>query len=316
MPLHQRSPSGHERKSSRSSSGKDGSPRSQSQHVRFSDVDSVSDAALDDKETLLDALQRANTECNKANDAKDKLQSLYEQSTSKLSEINKAKDDLKTDLQSAKDHNAQLKQELQQLKEAYSALRYENANLNQANEELKKQLLLAYTPTHQTSPPVSSAGSIPERPKPSRSSTKKDESHERTREKERSKDSKREREIEKARERESKAEKERLQQRFEGKRPPVSNRRGSFIEPWGPGGSGGRSGSVNPNSSRGFDRVATGRTQPPAVTQSHQPSYSNVPRISNPLSPGAYGNSAVVYIDAGDDDDYEDGNYHAHPIPR
>ncbi|KAI9158307.1 hypothetical protein HJFPF1_06299 [Paramyrothecium foliicola] len=307
MPLSQRTSGSHERKTSTGSSGKSGASRGN--HVRFSDVDSGVGSGLETEEDLRDALQRANTEWNKANEARDKFQLLYEQTNAKLSEANKAKDDLKSETLAVKDHNAALKQELQRLKDLYAALKYEHRILSQSHEELRTKhdaLALRYSTPHQPSPTAAKADQLPERPKASRTSTKEKHRDERSRTKDK------EKEREKERDKENKAERERLLGRFEGKRPSPPGHRDSFIEPWGPGG---RSPTVD-TATRAYPNVATGRLQPPALTQALQPAYSNVPRVANPLSPGIYSSTAIAFDDDEDDDDYEDGNYHAHPLAR
>lgn len=294
--------------------------------------------ATDYDERLLDALNQAHTELNKANSERDRFQNLYEQSTKKLTEVNHAHTELKSQLQGFKDNNAALKERLQELKDENERLGYDNETLGQDYGDLKTKYnavtvqlnTINSSPTFTTST-SSGTGNLPERPKVSRSVSKKDHHREHKEHKEHKehrdhkdhKDHKehrddrgRTREKDKEKEkREQKAEKERLSKRFEERRPPTSGgRRSSFIEGWGPGG---RSTSSAPASTRTYTNVASGHVQVPAVT-SHKATYSNVPRTAaNPLSPRIYngvGGSSSGYSD--EDGVFEDGNYHAYPIPR
>jgi hypothetical protein len=257
---------------------------------------------LDVEDRLLAAL----TQLNKVNAEKDKLEALHDGTNKRLSEATRAQADLKIQAQTFRDENTKLRERLQGLKVDHERVIFENGNWDNNYTELKARydlLVLRYNATTAHSPTNPMAGPLPERPKVARATSKRE-----------SRDQREDRGRAREKRKEAKDEKERLSRRFEGRpddrRPPTSHR-DSYIEGWGPGG---RSASANP-ASRSFNKVATGRMQGPAITASQQAAYSNVPRTTNPMSPGLYSSSgsgsSAVY-----DDDLEDGNYRAYPIAR
>ena len=267
------------------------------------------DAVQDVERTLRDALNLANTDLNKALGERDRYETSCSQLKKRVAESQVAIKDLGTQMTTLSKDKESYKDKYKQSKEDYSALnehwaqRYSDleakySNLFEAYNELKAK---ASVPTNY--PVVSN---LPDRPKESRSSPK--ESRE-----DRGRGRDKEREREKRDKKEAKAEKERLSKRFENRdsrdnRPPTSNRRSSFIEGWGPGG---RSASANPLSRTYSNNATAGRMAPSQHTSYASPT---VPRTLNHLSPtGVYSSnsSSATY-----EDDYEDGNYHAHPIPR
>lgn len=307
MPLHQR-PSGTGGRGTQSgSSGRPGSS-SNAGPTRHSPPTDRPDPVLDDNDRLLAALNTANTQLNKANEEKDKFRALYENTNKRLAESSRAQADLKIQAQAFRDENILLREQLQRQKEDCERVNFENHNWDKNYTELKARydnLVLRYNATSAPSPTNPMAAPLPERPKVSRTTSKRESKDQRE---------DRGRAREKRERKEAKDEKERLSRRFEGRpddRRPPTNHRNSFIEGWGPGG---RSASANPGS-RSFNRIATGRMQGPAVTPSQQAAYSSVPRTTNPMSPGLYSSSgsgsSAVY-----DEEFEDGNYHAYPITR
>ncbi|KAL7799794.1 hypothetical protein V8C37DRAFT_92459 [Trichoderma ceciliae] len=250
--------------------------------------------ASDYEQRLLDSLNTAHTELNKTNSERDRYLSLLEQANKKLAEVTAANTDLKSQNQTFKETIASLQDKFQRAKEDSDKLDYENVALARDYAELKAKhstlshqynALSSAAPIFQTNVAGGLSGSVPERPKLSRSSSKKErkedrEERSRVREKEkprdREKEDKRERERggdkdkEKEKEKkEQKAEKERLSRRFEERRgapsapapapapppPPIANRRNSFIEGWGPGG---RSASASGSSTRSYTNGPNG----------------------------------------------------------
>jgi hypothetical protein len=87
----------------------------------------------------------------------------------------------------------------------------------------------------------------------------------------------------------------------------VAPRQTSFIEPWGPGGWSPR---YEPPSSDfdAYGHLATGRKAASVVSSA---AYSNVPRTTSIVN-GHFSSDSSAY----DDERYEDGSYHAYPIPN
>lgn len=245
----------------------------------------------DYEQRLLDSLNTAHTELNKTNSERDRYLGLLEQANKKLAEVTITNTDLKSQNQNLKDNIASLQERIQRGKEESDRLGFENDTLAQDYAELKvkySSLSHQFNALNSAPPPFSTnatnglSGSMSERPKLSRSSSKKErkedrEERSRVRDKEKSRDrereDKREREKEKERDKENvkekekkehRAEKERLSRRFEERRvvppapapaapapppPPITNRRNSFIEGWGPAG---RTSSASGSSTRSY----------------------------------------------------------------
>ncbi|UKZ64446.1 uncharacterized protein TrAtP1_005663 [Trichoderma atroviride] len=253
-------------------------------------------ATSDYEQRLLDSLNTAHTELNKTNSERDRYLGLLEQANKKLAEVTVTNTDLKSQNQNLKDTIASLQERIQRGKEESDRLGFENDALAQDYAELKAKysnLSHQFNALNSAPPPFSNnatnglPGSMAERPKLSRSSSKKErkedreersrEERSRVRDKEKSRDrereDKREREKEKERDKENvkekekkehRAEKERLSRRFEERRvvppapapaapapppPPITNRRNSFIEGWGPAG---RTSSASGSSTRSY----------------------------------------------------------------
>ncbi|KAK1254317.1 hypothetical protein MKX08_008312 [Trichoderma sp. CBMAI-0020] len=244
----------------------------------------------DYEQHLLDRLNTAHTELNKTNSERDRYLGLLEQANKKLAEVTITNTDLKSQNQNLKDNIASLQERIQRGKEESDRLGFENDALAQDYAELKAKysnLSHQYNALNSAPPPFSNnatnglSGSMAERPKLSRSSSKKErkedreersrEERSRVRDKEKSRDREREKEKERDKEnvkekekKEHRAEKERLSRRFEERRvvppapapaapapppPPITNRRNSFIEGWGPAG---RTSSASGSSTRSY----------------------------------------------------------------
>ncbi|UKZ82029.1 hypothetical protein TrVFT333_009811 [Trichoderma virens FT-333] len=255
----------------------------------------------DHEQRLLDSLNAAHTELNKTNSERDRYLSLLEQANKKLAEATATITDLKAQNQTLnqtfKESVASLQEKQDHVKEENDRLIFENGALSREFADLKvkfSNLTRQYNSLSGTAPVFPSsaandlAGAVPERPKLSRSSSKKERKEDRDRDREersrvrdkeksrdREKEDKREREKDKDKEKdkekekkEHKAEKERLSRRFEERRaapppapapapppPPIANRRNSFIEGWGPGG---RSSSASGSSTRSYTNGPNG----------------------------------------------------------
>ncbi|TFA98725.1 hypothetical protein CCMA1212_008882 [Trichoderma ghanense] len=250
---------------------------------------------------LLDSLNNAHTELNKTNSERDRYLSLYNQADKKLAEATATITDLKAQNQTLKDSAISFQERYELLMKENDRLRQENGELARGFDDLKAKYsdlshryntLNSASPAHSSNAGSGLSGSVPERPKVSRSSSKKErkedrEERSRVRDREKSRDrtrdEKREREKEKEKDRERekekkehKAEKERLSRRFEERRPappapappppPMANRRNSFIEGWGPGG---RSSSASGSSTRSYTNGPNGITGPNGLHGPH-----------------------------------------------
>ncbi|KAM0244775.1 hypothetical protein ACHAQJ_010717 [Trichoderma viride] len=320
--------------------------------------------ASDYEQRLLDSLNTAHTELNKTNSERDRYLGLLEQANKKLAEVTATNTDLKSQNQTFKETIASLQERIQRGKEESDRLRIDHGVLGRDYTELKAKysnLSHQYNALSSAPPPFPTnaanglSGSMPERPKLSRSSSKKERKEDRdersrVRDKEKSRDrekeDKREREKEKEKEKEKKehkAEKERLSRRFEERRavppapapapapppPPIANRRNSFIEGWGPAG---RTSSASGSSTRSYTNGPhgphgphgpnghighNGHAQVPAVTPTNKTVYANVSRtVTSPMTPRIYSVAGSTAAVFDDDGSYEDGNYHAYPISR
>lgn len=285
----------------------------------------------DIEESLREQLQRTNTELNKLQTERDRLENVVKQLKKTVADTVATVAELKSELSDEKKEREKEREkhndELDQSKADYDALLKTHKSWLRDYTELQTDydnLLSRYNTaagTSSASSPLSSP--VPDR-KEVRPASKDQDDKRKSREdrehrKERNREKSRNRGRDKEREREKReheehliAEKARLSKRFEG-RPPItqsnsgSGRRNS-VSQWS--GSGTRSTSVNPNS-----RYTSSRAQAAPVVKQAQPNYgSSVPRTPNPLSPtNAYSSGSSGF---NDDDSYEDGNYHAYPIPR
>ncbi|KAK1239504.1 hypothetical protein MKX07_008992 [Trichoderma sp. CBMAI-0711] len=250
---------------------------------------------------LLDSLNNAHTELNKTNSERDRYLSLYNQADKKLAEATATITDLKAQNQALKDSAVSFQERYELLMKENDRLRHEHGELARGFDDLKAKytdLSHRYNTLNSASPAYSSnagsglSGSVPERPKVSRSSSKKErkedrEERSRVRDREKSRDrtkeDKRDREKEKEKDKERekekkehKAEKERLSRRFEERRPappapappppPMAHRRNSFIEGWGPAG---RSSSASGSSTRSYTNGPNGINGPNGVHGPH-----------------------------------------------
>lgn len=279
----------------------------------------------DIEETLREQLQRTNTELNKLQTERDRLETACKQLQKTYTDTVATVAELKAELSDVKKERDQHNDDLEQSKADYAALLKTHKSWLRDYTELQNEydsLLSRYNTakgTSSASSPLSSPA--PDRAKEVRTVSKKEhrehrehreprEDRERRKDRDRnqSRDRGRDKEREKREHDELAAEKKRLSKRFEERRPPQAGRRGS-VSQWSSSGT--RSTSANPNS-RSY---TSNRAQPPPVVSQAQPAYgSSVPRTPNPLSPtGAYSSGSSGF---NDDEPYEDGNYHAYPIPR
>ncbi|PTB63871.1 hypothetical protein BBK36DRAFT_1161814 [Trichoderma citrinoviride] len=250
---------------------------------------------------LLDSLNNAHTELNKTNSERDRYLILYNQADKKLTEATAIITDLKAQNQTFKDGAAAFQERYELLIKENDRLRHENGELARGFDDLKAkytELSHRYNALNSAAPSFSSnagsgqSGSLPERPKVSRSSSKKErkedreersrvrdreKSRDRTKEDKRDKEKEKEKDKEREKEKkEHKAEKERLSRRFEERRPappapappppPMAHRRNSFIEGWGPGG---RSSSASGSSTRSYTNGPNGITGPNGLHGPH-----------------------------------------------
>lgn len=267
----------------------------------------------DIEESLREQLNRANTELNKVQSERDRLATSLKKTIT--DSANNAADikDLKVQLTAVKKERDQANDDLDQSKADYEALHKtwlkKYTELQTDHDSLLSRFNTAKG-TSSSSSPLSSP--IPDRTKEVRPVSKKEHreprehrEHREDRDRERERPRGRDKDREKREQEEQMAEKKRLSKRFEERRPPTA-RRGSVSQGYS---SSGRSSSANPNS-----RSYTNTRSPPQKLPAAQPVYgSSVPRTPNPLSPtGAYSSGSSGF----NDDEYEDGNYHAYPIPR
>ncbi|KAH7320968.1 hypothetical protein B0I35DRAFT_407985 [Stachybotrys elegans] len=323
MPLHQRQSGQFDRRPSISSS----------HHRRYASSSTTDeDIALPSEErdrALFDAYQRANTELNKIMADRDKLQVLYDQTIKKLSDSNKVVGDLKDQAQTFKEEIANLRQRNLDLTEASEKLKFENDTLTMAKTAIQAKydnLRMRYEVLDDASPTNPMVSTIPERPKSSRSpgsgsgsgtsSGKKESREDRDRERDRDRDRDRDRERGRGRDKEKEkkeqeAEKHRLSRRFEKERPPLTNQRSSYQEGWGPSG---RSTSTTRNRQKA---APPARIQPPSGPYQQQAPSAKTPRTTtDPYGTSNYSGSYTYDDVQYGEGDFEDGNYHMHPLSR
>lgn len=191
-----------------------------------------------------------------------------------------------------------------------------NQNLAHDNEDLKRkyQAIKETYVNQQQQPPMTSTMPPPPPPEPKlhRSSSKRDKVD---------------------------SDKKRLSKRFErgeepgsdssgGSQPPMTarparRRRDSYVEPWGPGGPAPPMQQrpipapvpPSPSRTRHLDGyVATTQQNAPVTSHHHAPTYSNVPRSAG--LPPMQRPSVSIPDPTGEYYEYEDGNYHAYPLPE
>ncbi|KAM4060088.1 putative coiled-coil protein [Hirsutella rhossiliensis] len=246
---------------------------------------SLSSRNQDLTEELQEKVMDAYTQLNKVFSERDRYAHLYEQANKKLSESQAAKADLKNQVHALKEEmltSRSLKEENAALKRKLQDAKRENKELNNAISEWRSEYAILQQDNNDLTAAFNAAVTSPSGvPGPS------------TRLPERPKPS----------HKEKKAEKERLSKRFGDNPPPPQSRRQSFFEPRGPG-------ARPAPSAPGWDCADV--PAPTAQTLYRTVTFSTVPRTANPLGSSLYqpGGGSLY------DDGFEDGNYHAHPVPR
>lgn len=247
------------------------------------------------RQALADSVKDADSAKDKAREIESKLHKELEGAKSRV----KA---LENHCTAIKDDNTQLQEEKAKLREEVKSLKAQNASLQSENEKLKKK-----------AEKQSSTTSSPEAGKPHRSESR------------RSKES------------DSDKEKSRLKERFvprnentsetssskrSSSRAPRSRRmstasypeRPVYVEPFGPGAARPSNTSTSPVATTGRrldGYTATVKTGYPTISTLQDPVYSSTPRsIDRPSVLYSYTDAPVS-----PSMNYEDGNYHAHPLP-
>ncbi|ROW04311.1 hypothetical protein VSDG_01172 [Cytospora chrysosperma] len=247
------------------------------------------------RQALADAVKNADSLKAKAYDEEQTLRKDLEGAKSRV----KA---LENHCAAIKDDNTQLQEEKMKLRDEVKSLKAQNATLQSENEKLKKK-----TEKQPTTASSTEAG------KPHRSESR------------RSKES------------DSDKEKSRLKERFvprnentsestsskrSSSRAPRSRRmstasypeRPVYVEPFGPGAARSSNTSTSPVTTGGRrldGYIATSKTGYPAISTIQDPVYSSTPRsIDRPSVLYSYTEAPISPSMS-----YEDGNYHAHPLP-